>query len=177
MLYLGRLRETAAPEMVVVRLGGPDFLRGSFAGSFAGVCARDSSFYSVATVQSVCFEVRRSRKSAPGSLRGGIFPSLFDPRGKQGYVFFRICFGVTFWDMFLTFSENLETLKFREGTLLRLKRIGILKCQAFFSLGPFFEKVRFWNFRIRQKSTRKLPGGTPAPCIWILKVCFFPSFL
>ena len=95
-VYLGRLRETAAPEMVFVRLGGPDLLRGSFAGSFAGVCVRDSRFYSVAAVQSVRFEARRSRKSAPGRLRGAIFPSLFDPRRKRGHAFFRICFGITF---------------------------------------------------------------------------------
>ena len=164
-LILGRLRETAAPEMVFVRLGGPDFLRGSFAGSFAGVCARDSSFYSVAAVQSVRFEVRRSRKSAPGSLRGGIFPSLFDPRRKQGYVFFPNLFWGHFLRHFSDFFWKCGDPQIPSGTLLRLKRIGILKFQVCFSLGPFFEKVRFPNFRIRKKSTRKLPGGTPAPLL------------
>ena len=88
LLYLGRLRETAAPEKVFVRLGGPDLLRGSFAGSFAGVYAGDSRFDLVAAVQSVRFEARRSRKRDPGSVRGAIFPSLFDPRRKQGRVVF-----------------------------------------------------------------------------------------
>ena len=95
-IYLGRLRETAAPEMVFVRLGGPDFLRGSFAGSFAGVCARDSSFYSVAAVQSVRFEVGGPERAPPGASEEAFFRAFSIQDENKVMFFSRICCGVTF---------------------------------------------------------------------------------
>ena len=148
--------------MVFVRLGGPDLLRGSFAGSFAGVCARDSRFYSVAAVQSVRFEARRSRKSAPGRLRGAIFPSLFDPRRKQGHAFFSNRFRIHFLRLFCHFFWKFGDPQIPKSTLLDLKRSGILKFHVFFRLVPFFKKVCFF---CQKKKVPAAACSAPSECL------------
>ena len=140
------MRETAAPEKVFVRLGGPDLLRGSFAGSFAGVYAGDSRFDLVAAVQSVRFEARRSRKRDPGSVRGARFPAFSTQDENKVAWFFHNWFWCHFWRLFCDFFWTFGDPTILRSTLLRLKRMGILKFQVFFRLEPFFGKVCFSKF-------------------------------
>jgi hypothetical protein len=59
-----------------------------------------------------------------------------------------------------------------------LKRIGILKFQAFSRTGPFFEKVRFLKFQWSRKEPPGVPGRHPNSGIPIavLKSLCFSSF-
>ena len=111
----------------------------------------------------------------PGASEEAFFRA-FSIQDENKVMFFlsNLCWG-HFLRHFSDFFWKIGDPQIPRGTCLRLKHIGSLKCQAFFSLGPFFEKVPFSNFRIRNKITRKLPGGTPAPLLlqWFWIYVFF----
>ena len=106
-------------------------------------------------------------RAPPGASEEAFFRS-FSTQHENKVMFFPNLF----WGHFLRHVSNCVLKIWRpsnfEGHPFKAKTYWYLEFSSFFQFGALFRKSAFFEFQDPKKSTRNLPGDTPAPLLLLV---------